>query len=79
MIAQHVLSHFGLSADGQRLAFIRQYGTPDERQALIICDAEGGDERELAAKRGGGVFFNVWGVAPSWSRAWSDSSVNGNC
>jgi eukaryotic-like serine/threonine-protein kinase len=66
LIARQVLSHFGLSADGRQLAFIRQYSTPDERQALIICDAEGGNERELTAKRGG-TFFNVWGVAPSWS------------
>ena len=55
------------SPDGRRMTFLRQFAPAQDESALIVCDADGSNERILAAVKlpeyMAGIFFG----GPSWS------------
>ena len=65
-IADEVISAFGISPDGNRLAFIREDSAEVGRNLLVVHEIEGGAERVLD-ERSGRFYHLIYGIGPSWS------------
>jgi serine/threonine protein kinase len=63
-ILSNITSAITFSPDGKRLAFIRDDGAASGEDQLIVVNADGTNERKLAARKAD-VFFAYGG--PSWS------------
>jgi len=68
----NVASPISWSPDGQRLAFLRTQVTPSLSSQLIVADADGGQERELARSDASAPWISLvapWrpSFGPSWS------------
>ena len=66
-LIEKVYNFFSLSPDGSRLAFVRQYPA-EGKSAVLIANADGTGERELARRSGPTSF------APGGGLAWSPDS-----
>jgi Tol biopolymer transport system component len=62
-ILRNIDSPVAVSPDKKHLAFVRRYRAQNE-DALIIADADGGNERKLASRTGADFF---WTGGPAWS------------
>jgi serine/threonine protein kinase/Tol biopolymer transport system component len=64
-LSSNIRGGVGVSPDGKHLTFIRIY--PDEgEEALMVCDADGTNERKLVSRKGED-FFAAADAAPAWS------------
>ncbi len=65
-VSSNLGSAVGVSPDGKQLAFVRQYRDEGE-EALVVCEADGGNEKKLVSRKGEDFFLSNSGEMPAWS------------
>jgi serine/threonine protein kinase/Tol biopolymer transport system component len=66
-ILENIDGHVGFSPDGKRLTFVRgDYPNPGE-SGLFIADADGSNQRQIAARKFPEAFAPIFFTGPSWS------------
>ena len=55
-----------ISPDGKQLAFLRRFSKEGE-EVLVVCSADGTNERELVSRKGEDFFISSMGTSPGWS------------
>jgi len=66
VVLTNLESAVGVSSDGSRLAFLRQFSETGE-EALMIASADGSGEKKLVVKDGAKAFFISQSTGPAWS------------
>jgi serine/threonine protein kinase/Tol biopolymer transport system component len=61
-----IQSPVAVAPDGKQLAFLRQYYAKGE-EALVVCSADGSNQRNLIVRKGEDFLVGMGGTSPSWS------------